>query len=86
MTTTYKLVTSVIDARLTKHQEQYNYMQIDQRGCSTGLMGCIDNLLIDKAVLKDAVHVNYFRILITFSTCKTYLPVKAEEKGNNLTS
>ena len=50
---TYKLVTSVIDARLRKHQEQYNYMRIDQRGCTTGSMGCIDNLLIDKGVLED---------------------------------
>lgn len=31
LNTMYKLVTSVIDARLRKHQEQYNYMQIDQR-------------------------------------------------------
>ena len=47
LNTMYKLVTSVIDARLRKHQEQYNYMQIDQRGCTTGSMGCIDNLLIE---------------------------------------
>ena len=29
-------------------------MQIDQRGCTTGSMGWVDNLLIDKAVLEDA--------------------------------
>ena len=27
-------------------------MQIDQPGCKTGSMGCIDNLLIDKTVLE----------------------------------
>ena len=54
LNTMYKLVTSVIDARLRKHQGQYNYMQIDQRGCTTGSMGCVDNLLIDKAVQEDA--------------------------------
>ena len=54
LNTMYKLITSVMDARLRKHQEQYNYIQIDQRGCTPGSMGCIDNLLIDKAVLEDA--------------------------------
>ena len=29
-------------------------MQIDQRGCTSGSMSCIDNLAIDKAVLEDA--------------------------------
>jgi len=54
LNTMYKAITSVIDAQLREHQEKYKYMQIDQRGCSTGSMGCIDNLAIDKAVLEDA--------------------------------
>ena len=29
-------------------------MQIDQRGGVKGSMGCIDNLLVDKALLEDA--------------------------------
>lgn len=41
LNTMYKLITSVIDGRLKKHQEQCNYMQIDQRGCTSGSMGCI---------------------------------------------
>ena len=29
-------------------------MQIDQRGCTTNSMGCIDNLIIDKTTLEEA--------------------------------
>lgn len=29
-------------------------MQIDQRGCTTNSMGCIDNLIIDKTTLVEA--------------------------------
>ena len=29
-------------------------MQIDQKGCKQGSVGCIDNLLMDKAILEDA--------------------------------
>ena len=54
LNTMYKAITPVIDNKLKDHQEQYKYMQIDQRGCSTGSMGCIDNLTIDKAILEDA--------------------------------
>ena len=54
LNTMYKAITSVIDNKLTDHEEQYKYMQIDQRGCSTSSMGCIDNLAVDKAILEDA--------------------------------
>ena len=47
-----KAITSVTDNKLKDHQEQYKYMQIDH--CSTGSMGCIDNLTIDKGILEDA--------------------------------
>ena len=32
----------------------YQYMHIDQRGCTTNSMGCIDNLIIDKTTLEEA--------------------------------
>ena len=52
--TMYKAITSVIYNKLKDHQEEHKYMQIDQRGCSTGSVGCINNLAIDKAILEDA--------------------------------
>ena len=52
LNTMYKAITSVTDNKLKDHQEQYKYMQIDH--CSTGSMGCIDSLAIDKGILEDA--------------------------------
>ena len=54
LNTTYKAITSVINDMLNKHEERHQLMQVDQRGCKHGSMGCIDNLLIDKAILEDA--------------------------------
>ena len=53
LNTLYKTVTSVIDSKLNIHQAHHQYMQIDQRGCTTGSMRCIDNLIIDKTTLKE---------------------------------
>lgn len=52
--TLYKAITSVIDGMLKEHEARYQMMQIDQKGCKLGSMGCIDNLLIHKAILEDA--------------------------------
>ena len=54
LNTMYKTITSVIDSKLKEHQDKHQYMQIDQRGCTTGSMGCMDNLIIDKATLDKA--------------------------------
>ena len=57
LNTIYKLITSVINARILEHFRQNIILQLDQRGGGGGVkgsMGCIDNLLIDKTVLEDA--------------------------------
>ena len=54
LNTLYKTITSVIDSKVNIHQAHHQYMQIDQRGCTTGSMGCIDNLIIDKTTLEEA--------------------------------
>ena len=41
----------MIDELLKEHEAAH---QIDQNGCKQGSMGCIDNLLMDKAKLEDA--------------------------------
>ena len=37
-----------------EHETTHQLMQINQKGCKQGSMGCIDNLLIDKAILEDS--------------------------------
>lgn len=54
LNTIYKLVTSIINLELQKHETKHRIMQIDQRGGTPGSMGCVDNLLIDKTILQDA--------------------------------
>ena len=54
LNTLYKLIMSVIDHQLQVHEDMNNLMQIDQRGGKAKSMGTIDNLLIDKMILKDA--------------------------------
>ena len=49
-----KTITSVIDGQLKEHQVIHQYMQIDQRRCTTNSMRCIDNLIIDKTTLEEA--------------------------------
>ena len=54
LNTLYKAITSVIDELLKEHEAAHQLRQIDQKGCKQGSMGCIDNLLMDKAILEDA--------------------------------
>ena len=50
----YKVVTSVINEALKSHEKFQQLLQLDQRGSKPDSMGCIDNLLLDKAILEDA--------------------------------
>ena len=50
----YKVITSVINEALKSHEKFQQLLQLDQRGSKAGSMGCIDNLLLDKAILEDA--------------------------------
>ena len=49
----YKTITSVIGELLKEHEAAHQLMQIHQKSCKQGSMGCIDNLLMDKAKLED---------------------------------
>ena len=44
----------MIDELLKEDEAAHQLMQIDQKSCKQGSMGCIDNLLMDKAKLEDA--------------------------------
>ena len=50
----YKVVTSIINEALKSHEKFQQLLQLDQRESKPGSMGCIDNLLLDKAILEDA--------------------------------
>ena len=50
----YKVVTSVINEAVKSHEKFQQLLQLDQRRSKPGSMGCIDNLLLDKAILEDA--------------------------------
>ena len=47
------IITITITALVSQHLP-LEILQIDQRGGSQGVMGCLDNTLIDKLVLEDA--------------------------------
>ena len=49
----YNVVTSIINEALKIHEKFQQLLQLDQRGSKPGSMGCIDNLLLDKAILED---------------------------------
>lgn len=49
----YKLIRSIVNTELQHHESVHKYMQLDQREGMPGSMGCIDNTLIDQAILED---------------------------------
>ena len=54
LNTSYKLITAVINHNLRKIEARQNMLQLDQKGGNPGSMGCTDNFLVDRMVLKDA--------------------------------
>lgn len=68
LNTLYKAVTSVIDELLKEHEATHHLMQIDQKGCKRGSVGCIDNLLID-----NKIHKSTRKHHLCMSTCKEVL-------------
>ena len=54
----YKLIRSIVNTELQHHESVHKYMQLYQREGMPGSMGCIDNPLIDKAILKDDTKNN----------------------------
>ena len=60
LSTTYRLLTSILSERTYKHTEEHNLFPIEQKGCRKGSYGCKDQLLINKMVLENtkAKHRN----------------------------
>ena len=54
----YKLIRSIVSTELQHHESVHKYMQLHQREGMPGSMGCIDNPLIDKAILVDDTKNN----------------------------
>ena len=45
-----------MNEELDKHEDKSQRMQIAKRGGVSGSIGCVDNFLIDKTILVDAVR------------------------------
>ncbi|CAK1582520.1 unnamed protein product [Parnassius mnemosyne] len=56
--TIYKILTSVITAKINKHIENHNIIAEEQKGCRRGHMGCKEQLIIDSIVHKHAATKN----------------------------
>ena len=54
LSTTYKLLTSILTERTYKHLDKQNIFPIEQKGCRKGSYGCKDQLLINKMILENA--------------------------------
>ena len=53
LSTTYKLLTSIMTDRTYKHLEQNSLFPIEQKGCRRGSYGCKDQLMINKMILEN---------------------------------
>ena len=52
LTTTYKLLTSILTERTYTFMENNNAFPLEQKGCKRGSYGCKDQLLINKMLLE----------------------------------
>ena len=53
LSTTYKLLTSVLTDRTYSHLEQNDLFPLEQKWCRRGLYGCKDQLMINKVILEN---------------------------------
>ena len=53
LSTTYKLLTSVLTDRTYSHLEQNDLFPLEQKGCRRGSYGCKDQLMINKMILEN---------------------------------
>ena len=53
LSTTYKLLTSVLTDRTYSHQERNDLFPLEQKGCTRGSYGCKDQLMINKMILEN---------------------------------
>ena len=53
LSTTYKLLTSILTDRTNSHLEQNDLFPHEQKGCRRGSYGCQDQLIINKMILEN---------------------------------
>ena len=53
LSTTYKLLTSILTDRTYSHLEQNDLFPLEQTGCRRGSYGCKDQLMINKMILEN---------------------------------
>ena len=53
LSTTYKLLTSIITKRMYVFMETNDLLHIEQKGCWRGSYGCKDQLLINRMIIED---------------------------------
>jgi hypothetical protein len=54
--TLYKLMTSIITAKITEHLTAQNVLTVEQNGCRSGSRGTKEQLLVDMVVTSQAYH------------------------------
>ena len=52
LSTTYKLLTSMLTDKTYSHLEQNDLFPLEQKGCRRGSYGCKDQLMINKVILE----------------------------------
>ena len=57
LSTTYKLLTSVLTDRTYSHLEQNDLFPLEQKGCRRGSYGCKDQLMINKMILENCKKI-----------------------------
>ena len=58
LTTTYKILTSIITDRMYKFLDENSILPHEQKGCKRNSYGCKDQLLINKMILEDSKRKN----------------------------
>ena len=53
LSTTYKLLTSILTDKTYSHLEQNNLFPLEQKGCIRGSYDCKDQLMINKMILEN---------------------------------
>ena len=72
----WKLLTGVIAKEMFDYLEQEKLLPEEQKGCRQGNHGTRDQLLIDKAVLKDCKkrHINLSMVCIDYKKVYDFVP------------
>jgi hypothetical protein len=58
LTIMYKPLTEIITKRISTHLEEQSLLPAEQKGCQPGSKGCMDQLIISKAIYEDCRRRN----------------------------